>query len=112
MAELSRRGFFKGLFGLALVAAVGKPEVATATVPPVSGLAIQMRERQKLLLDLATYGTVAIELTPGRINRFKGEILKHAVPFEMITSHGWRRISGYERFDGTYIARRYLPYGK
>ena len=50
MAELSRRGFFKGLLGLAVVAVLGKstPPSGASTVaasPPkvVSGLAIQQR---------------------------------------------------------------------
>lgn len=111
VAELNRRGFFKGLFGLAIVAAVGKPEVVKAS--PVkediaSAMKEQARVQRELLLDLATYGTVAFELKPGRLNRFKGEILKHAVPSELLMVNG----SKIQFSETTYVARRYIPYGK
>lgn len=123
MAELSRRGFFKGLFGLALVAAVGKPEVATATVPPElpvrSGLVIQNRALEESYRDLIAHGTgkISYSLTPAHINRFKGEILKHTVPREVLTLEKLREINrklmiNAVPLNGTYVARRYLPYGK
>jgi N4-gp56 family major capsid protein len=49
-------------------------------------------------------------LTPGRINRFKGEILSHAVPLEVLGKTG-RQISMPRNMSDTYVARRWLPYG-
>jgi len=49
-------------------------------------------------------------LTPGRINRFKGAILKHAVPVEVL-SKGGRQEKMPKNSSDTYIARRWLPYG-
>jgi len=49
-------------------------------------------------------------LTQGRINRFKGEILKHAVPVEVLAKTG-RQVSMPKNASDTYIARRWLPYG-
>ena len=49
-------------------------------------------------------------LTPGRINRFKGEILKHAVPVEVLSKTG-RQVSMPKNNSDTYVARRWLPYG-
>lgn len=49
-------------------------------------------------------------LTPGRINRFKGEILKHAVPFECLSRVG-RQVPMPQNSSDTYVARRFLPYG-
>ncbi len=49
-------------------------------------------------------------LTPGRINKFKGQILKHAVPFEVL-SKGGRQVPMPKNSSDTYVARRYLPYG-
>lgn len=39
-------------------------------------------------------------LKPGQINRYKGEILAHAVPVEVLG-----------RSQDTYLARRWRPYG-
>jgi len=49
-------------------------------------------------------------LTPGRINKFKGEILAHAVPLEVLGKTG-RQIPMPRNSSDTYVARRWLPYG-
>jgi N4-gp56 family major capsid protein len=49
-------------------------------------------------------------LTPGRINKFKGQILKHAVPLEILSKAG-RQVKMPKNSSDTYVARRYLPYG-
>ena len=49
-------------------------------------------------------------LTPGRINKFKGQILKHAVPLEIL-SKGGRQVPMPKNNSDTYVARRFLPYG-
>lgn len=49
-------------------------------------------------------------LTPGRINRFKGEILKHAIPCEIFARQG-RQIRMPKNSSDTYVARKFIPYG-
>ena len=49
-------------------------------------------------------------LTSGRINKFKGEILSHAVPLECL-GRGGRQIKMPKNSSDTYVARRWLPYG-
>ncbi len=49
-------------------------------------------------------------LTPGRINKYKGEILAHAVPLEVLGKTG-RQIPMPRNNSDTYVARRWLPYG-
>ena len=49
-------------------------------------------------------------LTPGRINKFKGEILSHAVPLECL-GRGGRQVKMPKNSSDTYVARRFLPYG-
>jgi len=49
-------------------------------------------------------------LTPGRINKFKGQILKHAVPQETLGKVG-RQVPMPKNQSDTYVARRYIPYG-
>lgn len=49
-------------------------------------------------------------LTPGRLNKFKGGILKHAVPQEIL-SKGGRQVKFPKNSSDTYVARRFLPYG-
>lgn len=49
-------------------------------------------------------------LTPGRINKFKGQILAHAVPMEVLGRTG-RQIPMPKNSSDTYVARRWLPYG-
>ena len=49
-------------------------------------------------------------LTPARIGRFKGEILKHAVPVEVLAKGG-RQVKMPKNSSDTYVARRWLPYG-
>lgn len=49
-------------------------------------------------------------LTPGRINKFKGQILSHAVPAEVLGRAG-RQIPMPKNSSDTYVARRWLPYG-
>lgn len=49
-------------------------------------------------------------LTPGRINKYKGQILSHAVPLEVLGRTG-RQIQLPKNQSDTYVARRWLPYG-
>jgi N4-gp56 family major capsid protein len=49
-------------------------------------------------------------LTPGRINKYKGEILAHAVPLEVLGKTG-RQIPMPRNQSDTYVARKWLPYG-
>ena len=49
-------------------------------------------------------------LTPGRINKFKGQILAHAVPPEVL-GKGGRQVKMPKNNSDTYVARRWLPYG-
>ena len=49
-------------------------------------------------------------LTPGRINKFKGQILKHAEPLEILCKAG-EQIQMPKNVSDTYVARRWLPYG-
>ena len=49
-------------------------------------------------------------LTPARLNKFKGEILAHAVPYEVLGKTG-RQIPLPRNNSDTYVARRWLPYG-
>lgn len=52
----------------------------------------------------------AFGLTPGRINKYKGEIMAHAVPLEVL-SKGGKQIKLPKNSSDTYVARRFLPYG-
>lgn len=56
-------------------------------------------------MTMQTFG-----LTAGRINKFKGEILAHAVPNECL-SKGGRQVKFPKNSSDTYVARRFLPYG-
>jgi len=49
-------------------------------------------------------------LTTGRINKFKGQILAHAVPMECLGRTG-RQVSFPKNSSDTYVARRWLPFG-
>ena len=49
-------------------------------------------------------------MTPGRLNKYKGQILAHAVPFEVLGKTG-RQIPFPKNNSDTYVARRWLPYG-
>ena len=49
-------------------------------------------------------------LSAGRLNKFKGQILKHAVPLEVL-SKGGRQVQMPKNNSDTYVARRWLPYG-
>lgn len=49
-------------------------------------------------------------LTTGRINKFKGQILKHAVPLEVL-GRGGRQVPMPKNQSDTYVARKWLPYG-
>ncbi len=49
-------------------------------------------------------------LTAGRINKFKGEILSHAKPYEVLSKAG-RQVQMPQNQSDTYVARRFLPYG-
>lgn len=56
-------------------------------------------------MALQTFG-----LTPGRLNKYKGQILAHAVPLEILGKTG-RQIPMPRNSSDTYVARRWLPYG-
>lgn len=49
-------------------------------------------------------------LTPGRLNKYMGEILSHAVPQEVLGREG-RQVKMPKNQSDTYVARRFLPYG-
>lgn len=49
-------------------------------------------------------------LTPGRLNKYKGQILSHAVPMEVLSRQG-RQVDMPKGQSDTYVARRFLPYG-
>lgn len=49
-------------------------------------------------------------MTPGRLNRFKGQILAHAEPQETLGKTG-RQVKFPKNNSDTYVARRWLPYG-
>ena len=48
-------------------------------------------------------------LSTGRLNKFKGEILKHAVADEVLGKAG-RQVKFPRNNSDTYVARRWLPY--
>lgn len=56
-------------------------------------------------MTMQTFG-----LTQGRINKFKGQILAHAVPVECLSRAG-RPVPMPRNASDTYVARRWLPYG-
>lgn len=56
-------------------------------------------------MGLQSYG-----LSAGRLNKFKGQILKHAVPVEVLAKGG-RQVSFPKNSSDTYVARRWVPYG-
>jgi N4-gp56 family major capsid protein len=56
-------------------------------------------------MTMQTFG-----LTTGRLNKFKGEILKHATPVEVLAKGG-RQVKFPKNNSDTYVARRWLPYG-
>ena len=49
-------------------------------------------------------------MTPGRLNKYKGQILSHAVPAEVLGRTG-RQVPMPKNNSDTYVARRWLPYG-
>ena len=49
-------------------------------------------------------------LTPARLNKYKGQILSHAVPQEVLGRTG-RQIPMPKNNSDTYVARKWLPYG-
>lgn len=52
----------------------------------------------------------AYPLTPGRINKYKGRILSHAVPMERLSRAGRQEKMPKNNSD-TYVARRWVPFG-
>ena len=56
-------------------------------------------------MTMQTFG-----LSTGRINKFKGQILAHAVPMEVMGRAG-RQVKMPKNNSDTYVARRWLPYG-
>lgn len=55
-------------------------------------------------------GLQTFSLSVGRINKFKGEILRHAKPYEVLVRVG-RQVQMPQNQSETYVARRFLPYG-
>jgi len=51
-----------------------------------------------------------LDLLPARIAKFKGEIIKHAIPMEIMAPLG-RQVQIPQNSSDTYIVRRILPYG-
>jgi hypothetical protein len=49
-------------------------------------------------------------LNAGRINKYAGQILSHAVPQEILGRAG-RQVRMPRNQSDTYVARRWLPYG-
>lgn len=49
-------------------------------------------------------------MTPARLGKYKGQILAHAVPLEVLGKTG-RQIPFPKNNSDTYVARRWLPYG-
>lgn len=49
-------------------------------------------------------------MTPARLGKYKGQILSHAVPLEVLGRTG-RQIPFPKNNSDTYVARRWLPYG-
>lgn len=49
-------------------------------------------------------------LTPARLGKFKGDILKHAMVHERLSKQG-RQVQMPRNMSDTYVARRFLPYG-
>ena len=49
-------------------------------------------------------------LSPQRLAKYKGQILKHAVPQEVLSKAG-RTVKFPKNNSDTYVARRYVPYG-
>lgn len=56
-------------------------------------------------MTMQTFG-----LSAGRINKFKGRILAHAVPQECLSRAG-RQVPMPKNSSDTYVARRWIPYG-
>lgn len=55
-------------------------------------------------------GMQTFALTAGRLNKFKGEVLSHAKPYEVLAKAG-RQVQMPQNASDTYVARRFLPYG-
>lgn len=55
-------------------------------------------------------GTQTYGLSAQRIGKYKGEILSHAVPVEILGREG-RQVRMPKNNSDTYVARRFLPYG-
>lgn len=99
--NLSRRGFFKGVAALvAGVTAAQLPGCTTGAAPAVAA-----QPKKPTLADLkkisAELRTNAGTFASVRINRYKGDILAHAVPTELYGNAAIQR---------TYVVRRFLPY--
>ena len=58
-----------------------------------------------MAVTMQTYG-----LSAQRIGKYKGEILAHAVPKEVLGREG-RQVKMPKNHSDTYVARRWLPYG-
>ena len=56
-------------------------------------------------MTMQTFG-----LSAARLNKFKGQILAHAVPQECLSRAG-RQVKFPKNNSDTYVARRWIPYG-
>lgn len=102
MAELNRRGFFKGLLGLAAAFALPAPSIVKADeIVPLEPI-VELLPKQ---IFTHSFG---LGLTPEWLNRYKGEILQHTAPIDIFMTHG-RQV---KMPKNRYISRRYIPYGK
>lgn len=129
--DLSRRGFFKGV--AALFAGAVAAQLASCTTGPAP-LAVA----QEPIVEVVKERRVARWLHPGHINKYKHEILAHAVPQEVLTirtpiladlkkiSKELRKnsvkptefptiltateVEENHRIERVYIAKRFLPY--
>lgn len=55
-------------------------------------------------------GMQTYALSAARVDKFKGQILKHAVPMECLSKAG-RQVDMPKNSSKTYVARRFLPWG-
>lgn len=92
--------------------------LAALFMPWKSGAAMQALSQQ-LEATGQTASLYIDTLSTARISRFKGQILAHATPMEVLSRHGRQvkmlkpRPGQIARVgNGTYIAKRYSPFSK
>lgn len=106
--NLSRRGFFKGV--AALFAGAVAAQLPSCTTGPAP-LAVA----KEPIVEVVKERRVARWLHPGSINKYKGDILAHAVPTELLTA---TRIvekqkvaqTSIDRIQREFVTQRWLPY--